>query len=152
MSLILGTGSNIGPSLSLLQHAKQLLSGYFEFQAASRVYYSTPVDYTDQPYFYNQVLQFAAPSLPPKEILLITQSIEKKLNRIKTQDKGPRSIDIDILFLKNEVHREIGLKIPHLSYAQRSFVSLPLAELPCFKFLKSNFPFHNHFEHHCQPI
>jgi 2-amino-4-hydroxy-6-hydroxymethyldihydropteridine diphosphokinase len=45
------------------------------------------------------------------------------------RDKGPRSIDIDILLFGNDVVEEQGLKIPHPAMHQRRFVLEPLAEI-----------------------
>ena len=51
------------------------------------------------------------------------------MGRRRTQEKGPRTIDIDILLFGNFVIDQPGLKIPHPALAQRRFVLEPLAEI-----------------------
>ena len=71
--------------------------------------------------------------LMPLELLKITKSIENKMGRTKVIDKGPRLIDIDIIFYENENFQSTQLVIPHPAWNQRSFVVFPLRELPFFK-------------------
>jgi len=53
------------------------------------------------------------------------------MGRLRTKDKGPRTIDIDILLFGDRVveEQERGLKIPHPAMPQRRFVLEPLAEI-----------------------
>jgi 7,8-dihydro-6-hydroxymethylpterin-pyrophosphokinase len=51
------------------------------------------------------------------------------MGRQRTQDKGPRSIDIDILLFDQLVVSEKGLIIPHPGMAERRFVLEPLSEI-----------------------
>jgi 2-amino-4-hydroxy-6-hydroxymethyldihydropteridine diphosphokinase / dihydropteroate synthase len=56
------------------------------------------------------------------------QALEKRLGRVKTIDKGPRSIDLDILLYGDEVIDNERLKVPHALMKEREFVLRPLAE------------------------
>jgi 7,8-dihydro-6-hydroxymethylpterin-pyrophosphokinase len=47
----------------------------------------------------------------------------------KLVPRGPRVIDLDVLFYGAEVIRSAGMEIPHPRLAQRRFVLVPLAEL-----------------------
>ena len=51
------------------------------------------------------------------------------MKRIPTVAKGPRTIDIDILFADDLVVDLPGLTIPHPRLAQRNFVLVPLCEI-----------------------
>ena len=51
------------------------------------------------------------------------------MGRVRTRDKGPRLIDIDILLFGDRVVDDPGLKIPHPALHQRRFVLEPLAEI-----------------------
>ncbi len=44
-------------------------------------------------------------------------------------NKGPRTIDIDILLYENVVVRTVDLTIPHERMSERRFVLIPLREL-----------------------
>lgn len=143
ITLILATGSNLGDRLNNLQLAYKKLCKEFEFIAASNIYLSKALDYTKQPDFYNQVLEFSIPScLTPKKVLNITQKTELSLGRKKNIPKGPRNIDIDILFYGSMQYQSKELVIPHPHLFKRSFVLNPLRELPYYKVLKNkwNFP------------
>lgn len=153
MSLILATGSNLGDSLHILNQAKELLQNYFQLEYESRVYYSQPVDYLEQPNFYNQVLQFTLPTnLNALEVLAITQQIEKQLGGHGAIDKGPRYLDIDILFWNDQIVNLENLKIPHPEIGKRSFVLLPLRELPFYQRVEKSFKDINQFSSWAKPI
>ncbi len=139
MSLIIATGSNVGDSLKNLSLAKNELQSCFDLIAESKVYFSDPVEYLEQDKFYNQVLEFEIPSINPLKVFSIISEIEIKLGRKKIINKGPRNIDIDIIFWGLLNYQSNKLSIPHHSWAQRSFVVLPLKELPYFKILKNHY-------------
>jgi len=141
MSLILATGTNLGDKIKNLQTAKEKLSQHFEFIAESRIYESTAVDYTDQPDFFNQVLEFQSTNLTPEEILLTCQNIENEMGRIHLLEKGPRIIDIDVSFIDLQKVATKKITVPHPRLFARSFVINPLKELPYFQILKNHFDF-----------
>ena len=55
--------------------------------------------------------------------------IEQQMGRKRTQKKGPRSIDIDILLFGDSAVESKGLTIPHPALHERRFVLEPLAEI-----------------------
>ena len=150
--LILGTGSNQGDPLLFLSSARQRLSEYFRLLAESRIYTSKAVDCTEQPDFYNQVLQFASPPLKPENILEITMSIELELGRKRNIPKGPRTIDIDILFLGVKSHQSKSVTLPHPRALERSFVIRPLRELPYCREIQKHHNLPEHFEIESFPL
>jgi 7,8-dihydro-6-hydroxymethylpterin-pyrophosphokinase len=62
-------------------------------------------------------------------LLSTLQRIERKMGRRRTLPKGPRTIDLDILFYDNAVVRAPALTIPHPRIGERKFVLVPLGEL-----------------------
>jgi len=152
MSLIIATGSNIGNSLQSLSLAKESLAKHFNLIAESRIYTSPAVDYLEQPDFLNQVLEFEIPCSDSLSIFKICQSIESEMGRVKKIEKGPRNIDIDILFIGTQQFRDRSLEIPHPRLFQRSFVVLPLKELPFFQKLQLLFEFPDHFSNSATPF
>jgi 2-amino-4-hydroxy-6-hydroxymethyldihydropteridine diphosphokinase len=70
MSLILATGSNLGDKKKHLQNALEKLKDEYKLIASSRVYESSAVGKTDQPSFFNQVLEFDLPHTEPQETML----------------------------------------------------------------------------------
>lgn len=139
MSLILATGSNLGDSLAYLEEAKLRLSHRYHLIAASRIYRSAAVDYEAQPDFLNQVLEFKLPALTPEECLNDILELERAMGRKREILRGPRTIDIDILFWgKLNINSE-QLVIPHPRWMERSFVVRPLQELPFFQTIEKWF-------------
>ena len=57
------------------------------------------------------------------------QAIERKLGSKKLVPRGPRIIDLDIIFYDAAVIHETGMEIPHPRLAERRFVLVPLAEM-----------------------
>lgn len=66
--------------------------------------------------------------LEPLELLDALQSIEIGLGRKKLVDKGPRSIDLDILLYDQQSFSHDRLNIPHKLMLERDFVLRPLSQ------------------------
>jgi 2-amino-4-hydroxy-6-hydroxymethyldihydropteridine diphosphokinase len=129
MVYFLGLGGNLGRRRDNLARARRLLAeGGVDIVKASSVYETEPVDFPDQPWFLNQVVEVRT-DLDPPALLRLAQSIEKALGRVPTVTKGPRTIDIDILLADNLTVEMPGLDIPHPRLAGRNFVLVPLAEI-----------------------
>lgn len=62
------------------------------------------------------------------ELLDALQSIENELGRVKLIDKGPRSIDLDILLYDQEMFSHERLNVPHNLMLERDFVLRPLCQ------------------------
>jgi 2-amino-4-hydroxy-6-hydroxymethyldihydropteridine diphosphokinase len=144
-SFFIATGTNLGDRAQNLLAAKKILQKHFQMIAESQIYESSAVDYLNQPDFYNQVLEFKIPNIPPQKVMSLLLQIEKDLGRNRLIPKGPRLIDLDILFWGLEKIESKNLEIPHPRLFERSFVVLPLSELPGFKILKLHFDFKLHF-------
>jgi 2-amino-4-hydroxy-6-hydroxymethyldihydropteridine diphosphokinase/dihydropteroate synthase len=67
-------------------------------------------------------------TLEPMTLLDRLQAIENELGRVKLIDKGPRSIDLDILLYEDQVIDTERLKVPHILMLEREFVLRPLCE------------------------
>jgi 2-amino-4-hydroxy-6-hydroxymethyldihydropteridine diphosphokinase len=65
----------------------------------------------------------------PQQLIEAILEIEQQMGRTRTQKKGPRSIDIDILLFGNSTIDTKGLSIPHPGLPERRFVLEPLAEI-----------------------
>ena len=128
-TIYLGLGSNIGDRASNLRAATgELAAGGVRILRASPIYETEPVDYTQQRWFLNQVVE-AETELFPVQLLSRIGKIESGLGRVRTVAKGPRTIDIDILFYGQAKIHSATLEIPHPRMAQRRFVLAPLADL-----------------------
>lgn len=125
----LGLGSNVGDCERNLQRAlEQMETPDLHIVRASPVYETEPVDYTQQPWFLNQVAE-AETELFPMQLLARVGRVERALGRVRGIPKGPRIIDIDILFFGRATVRTAKLEVPHPGIAERRFVLMPLADL-----------------------
>lgn len=124
----LSLGSNLGDRGANLEAAIQELSALGPVIARSSLYETEPVEVERQPWFVNCVIAIET-ELMPKQLLSRVLAIEQKMGRRRTQPKGPRTIDIDILFFGNSVVDTPSLTIPHPAMHQRRFVLGPLAEI-----------------------
>jgi 2-amino-4-hydroxy-6-hydroxymethyldihydropteridine diphosphokinase len=124
-TVYLGLGSNIGDREGHLRAAIERLEGV---RRVSPIYETEPVDYTEQGWFLNLVVE-AETELFPMQLLGRTARIEREMGRVRTLPKGPRTIDIDILLYGGSVVQSKRLVIPHPRMAERRFVLAPLADL-----------------------
>ena len=128
-TVYLGLGSNVGARERHLREAiERLNAAGIRVLRVSPVYETEPLDYTDQRWFLNLVVE-AETALFPMQLLSRTAKIERELGRVRTVAKGPRTIDIDILLYGNVRVKAAKLEIPHPRMAERRFVLAPLADL-----------------------
>lgn len=129
MVYFLSLGSNLGDRSKNLAAAVRLLGEKgVELVKASSIYETEPVDKLDQPWFLNEVIEVRS-SLGPRALLDLAKSIEAGLKRVPTVDKGPRTIDIDILLAGGTILDAPELVIPHPRLAHRNFILVPLCEI-----------------------
>ena len=125
----LGLGSNLGDRQANLADAvTRLEAPKLRVLRRSSLWETEPRDMVHQPWFLNQVIE-AESDLFPMQLLARIRRIENDMGRVKTTPKGPRLIDIDVLFFGRAVVRTGELEIPHPRLAERRFVLEPMAEL-----------------------
>lgn len=128
-TVYLSLGSNLGKPKENLRTAIQLLNAAgIKVLRVSAFYRTEPVEYRQQPWFVNCVVEAATEKMP-MQLLKATQAIEREMGRKRAVAKGPRIIDLDILLYGNAVVRTKTLTIPHAAMAERRFVLAPLREL-----------------------
>jgi 2-amino-4-hydroxy-6-hydroxymethyldihydropteridine diphosphokinase len=142
MDLYLALGSNLGDRERLLHQAvKEIETRIGTLQCLSALYETAPVGFVSAHPFLNAVARFDT-SLPVRDILCVTQQIERRLGRTVKSVGGchaDRTIDIDLLFYGTEVveadyvfphtHAPQHLSLPHPLLHQRLFVLEPLCEI-----------------------
>ena len=99
--------------------------------AAVSSYLATePEIYVDQPQFVNAALVLET-ALEPLALMRGLLGIEAAMGRVRTgiPPKGPRVIDLDLIFFDDLVMESEELTLPHPGVAERRFVLGPLAEI-----------------------
>ncbi len=124
----LSLGSNVGDRKENLRAGIRELRLVGNVLALSSFYETEPVEFTGQPWFLNCALVLATRRLP-SELLRDVLEIESRMGRHRTREKGPRTIDIDILLFEDVVLNAEELTIPHPALQERRFVLEPLAEI-----------------------
>jgi 2-amino-4-hydroxy-6-hydroxymethyldihydropteridine diphosphokinase len=122
-------GANVGDRAANIARAMDALAerGVRVIRRSS-LYETEPVDAPPQDWFLNCAAE-AETSLAPSELMHEILAIERSLGRERRMPRGPRTIDIDILFYGSEIIRAPELEIPHPRMAQRRFVLVPMAEI-----------------------
>ena len=95
----------------------------------SSIYESEPWGMSDVPNFLNQVVHIES-ELTDKELLAETADLEDFFGRERSsQGYVSREMDIDVLFIDEEVISTETLQVPHPRMSERRFVLEPLAEI-----------------------
>jgi 2-amino-4-hydroxy-6-hydroxymethyldihydropteridine diphosphokinase len=128
-SIFILLGSNLGDRPTNLALARQEISRLIgKIITTSSVYKTAPWGNTNQPDFYNQVIEISS-SLHPGQLLDGILEIETTMGRQRAVKWGPRIIDIDILLWGSHVIKSQSLTIPHPELPHRRFTLLPLSEI-----------------------
>lgn len=128
MRYYISLGANLGNQVETLRQAVTELAKLGKITAVAGLYRTAPVGYTDQPWFYNSVVELES-DLAPLDLLHECQRIEAELGRVRSIRFGPRTIDIDLLLAGDQVIDTPELQLPHPRMHQRRFVLVPLSEI-----------------------
>lgn len=126
-------GANLGRRRHAIERALDAIDKlpHIEVAACSDLY-ETPARFVeDQPDFLNAAAHLKT-SLTARQLLDTLLAIERAMGRARADervDKGPRVIDLDILFYGGDVVDEPGLTIPHIDLHNRRFVLEPLMDI-----------------------
>ncbi|GAM88273.1 hypothetical protein ANO11243_063060 [Dothideomycetidae sp. 11243] len=123
-------GANVGDKVGNLERACDMLRSHplVRLLRTSLLYPTAPMYVADQEMFYNAACEIET-ALDPFDLLDFLQEIEHNLGRVKKIEKGPRSIDLDILLYEGVIIDSQRLTIPHKLMHEREFVLRPLADM-----------------------
>ena len=122
----LGLGSNLGNRRSYLYGAIARLP---DVVAVSPLYETDPVGGPPgQGAYLNCVVELRT-ERTPRELLAEAQAAEAAAERVREQRWGPRTLDVDVLLVGDQVVNDADLVVPHPRMWTRGFVLVPLADL-----------------------
>ena len=126
----ISVGSNLGDRLENCRRGIQLLTqGNARLKAESRIYETEPVDFADQDWFINCVVQIET-VFDPHQLLHRIKEIQHATGRNHDAIRfGPRILDLDIIFYDDRVINSRQLTIPHPRMHTRRFVLKPLCDI-----------------------
>lgn len=130
MRAVVGLGSNVGDRVATLRSAAAAIGAVADVLARSFLYETAPVGGVDQPHFLNAALAIEYAGTP-LALLDVLQAIEAShgRDRAKEQRWGPRTLDLDLLWIDGIRMDEPRLVVPHPRLHERAFALLPLRDV-----------------------
>lgn len=126
MRAFLGMGSNLGDRWAYLRDAVDSLA---DVVAVSSVYETDPVGGPgDQGPYLNLVVELDT-ALTARQLLGVGQRLQAAAQRVQGERWGPRTLDVDVLWVDGVTVDEPDLQVPHPRMFERRFVLAPLHEL-----------------------
>jgi 2-amino-4-hydroxy-6-hydroxymethyldihydropteridine diphosphokinase len=123
----LSLGTNIGDRYEHLASAIPLVVASDEYRI-SPVYETEPVGGVTQDDFWNLVVELTT-AASAYDLLERARAAEAAAGRTREVRWGPRTLDVDVLLVGDEVLEDPELTIPHPRLYERAFVLAPLAAL-----------------------
>ena len=124
----LGLGSNLGDRVRYLQDAVATLRDV-GLVAVSPVYETDPVGGpADQESYLNLVVELRT-DRSPHELLGVCHRLETAAARVREERWGPRTLDVDVLWIDGVTVDDPDLVVPHPRMWERRFVVAPLHDL-----------------------
>lgn len=122
-------GGNLGNREGYLREAMmELEQKVGKIIRHSSIYETAAWGKTDQEPFLNQAIELET-ELSAEDLMSTLLSIETNLGRTRTEQFGPRTIDIDILLYDNIIQQCAHVTLPHPQLHNRRFALEPLSEL-----------------------
>lgn len=128
--VVFGLGSNLGDREAMLRAASEGLRripGATGWKASS-TYETDPVGGPPQGRYLNAAVMIATDE-SPEALLRAAMRLESDHGRVRRERNGPRTLDIDLLWIENEVVDLPSLQVPHPRLLERAFALLPLLEV-----------------------
>lgn len=131
LRVVIGLGSNVGDRIENLREAVRRVGADARAVVAttSRVYETAPIGGPEQAAYLNAAIAVEWEG-EPLALLDVLQGIERELGRTRDVRWGPRTIDLDVLWIEGD--RAIDherLAVPHPRLRERAFAVRPLLDV-----------------------
>ena len=128
--VVVALGSNLGDRGQTLTAAVQALRDLpgLTVASVSSIVETDPVGGPEQGAFLNLVVELDT-TLDARGLLGECRRLEAAAARVRLERWGPRTLDVDVLWVDGEVVDEPDLQVPHPRMGERRFVLAPLADL-----------------------
>jgi 2-amino-4-hydroxy-6-hydroxymethyldihydropteridine diphosphokinase len=121
----LGLGTNLGDRTA---HLRAAIAAMDDVVAVSPVYETDPVGGPEQGPYLNVVVELDT-ELAARGLLGRCAELEAAAERVREVRWGPRTLDVDVLWVDGEEVDEPDLVVPHPRMWERRFVLAPLRDL-----------------------
>ncbi len=127
MDAVVGLGANLGDRLATLGRAVREIGQLGAIVSVSRLYETEPVG-PPQPHYLNAAVRLRC-DRTPRALLDALLAIERAFGRVRSERFGPRTLDLDILFIDDRAVADEGLVVPHPRLHERRFALEPLLDV-----------------------
>ena len=130
LDVVVGLGSNLGDRAATLASAVRALASLPSTRvvAESARVETAPVGGPPQGPYLNGAVRLST-ELSPRALLDGLLAIERAHGRERRERWGPRTLDLDVLWIAGLVVDEPGLVVPHPRLREREFALRPLLEV-----------------------
>ncbi|AKU94028.1 2-amino-4-hydroxy-6-hydroxymethyldihydropteridine pyrophosphokinase [Labilithrix luteola] len=129
MRVVIGLGTNLGDRLATMREAVRRIATFADVVSRSHVYETAPIG-PDQPDYLNAavLVEWRGTAL---DLLDELRRIEADLGRDREKEMrwGPRTMDLDMLWIDGLVVDEPRLSVPHPRMHERAFALAPLLDV-----------------------
>jgi len=125
---VVGLGSNLGERRATLSAAVQACASLGRVGGVSALYATAPVGGPRQPEYLNAALLLGT-DLDPPQLLERLRQLEMAAGRERGECWGPRTLDLDILWIRGQIWRGPTLSVPHPRLTERAFALVPLLDV-----------------------
>lgn len=129
---VVGVGANLGDPTRTFRAAVQLMRSVFHVAGGSRLYAGPAMRLPGsgpQPDYINAALLLNDISSTVPGLVETLLGIERQLGRIRSEQWGPRVVDLDLLLTSDGVSDAPHARVPHPGLGRRAFALRPLLEL-----------------------
>ena len=126
----IGIGSNLGDRRKAIAFAAERLGPFLSDASLSEIIETDPEGegLEEQPRYLNAVI-VGETTLAAREVLDALVAIEHAFGRERPYAGAPRTLDLDLLLMGDEIIDEPDLQVPHPRFRERFFVLGPLAQV-----------------------
>jgi 2-amino-4-hydroxy-6-hydroxymethyldihydropteridine diphosphokinase len=128
--VVFGLGSNLGDRVGYVRSAVTSLRSLTGVRVVARssLYETRPVGGPAQGDYINAAL-LVETDRSAQGLLDAALEIELRNGRVRRERYGPRTLDIDLLWIDGEQVRQEALTVPHARLLERAFALKPLLEV-----------------------
>jgi len=133
-SAFIALGSNLpfdgAPPPRLLARAVTAMQNAdLSLHALSGIWETAAWPPSDQPDYYNAIVELDLADLSPQPLYAKLSAIEMRFGRERRQKWAPRTLDLDIIAIGEMSGGFGGITLPHPHMHERAFVLAPLVEI-----------------------
>jgi 2-amino-4-hydroxy-6-hydroxymethyldihydropteridine diphosphokinase len=127
VNVVIGLGANLGDRLGSLRAACEGIAKLGTIRARSRVFETEPVG-PPQPLFLNAAVALET-QLSANDLMHALLDVERAMGRVRAEKDGPRTIDLDLLWIEGVTLASELVTVPHPRLKERAFALAPLLEV-----------------------